>query len=396
VTVSFDLSKPLADYGQVLREWSVDAVRPHARQADTDHAPPANWRDILATCPVPVGSPAVRGGAPPPTFDEGTWVSKLVMYENISYGDVWATPKLNNGIGQLVVAGMGTPEQVDKWYTSFLEDKQIAAFALTEPGFGSDTSMVSTTAARDGDSWVINGNKIYCTQGAQCTYVVVFATIDKSLGAKGINAFVVPADTPGFTVVKPNEDKLGITSWVTSELLFDNCVVPLENRLGYDAAGNHVTTRGGQAAALGALATNRPNMAMMAIGVARASLDIAEGLLRGRRGGFAAHRWSAVENEVARMRLALDRGWRVCFNTMLKVDQGDPDRAWSAMGKSFAPQTCERVVRRCMQLLGPDGVSKDLLLEKWYRDLKIMDIFEGSGQVQRLVVARSLMGRTVG
>lgn len=396
MTVSFDLSKPLTDYGQVLREWSVEAVRPYARQADTDHAPPANWRDILGTCPVPIGSPAVCGGAPQPTFDEGKWISKLVMYENISYGDVWATPKLNNGIGQLVVAGMGTPEQVDKWYTSFLEDKQIAAFALTEPGFGSDTSMVSTTAARDGDSWVINGNKIYCTQGAHCTYVVVFATIDKSLGAKGINAFVVPAGTPGFTVVKPNEDKLGITSWVTSELLFDNCVVPLENRLGYDAAGNRVTTRGGQAAALGALSTNRPNMAMMAIGVARASLDIAEGLLRERRAGFAAHRWSAVENEIARMRLALDRGWRVCFNTMFKVDQGDPDRAWSAMGKSFAPQTCERVVRRCMQLLGPDGVSTDLLLEKWYRDVKIMDIFEGSGQVQRLVVARSLMGRTVG
>ena len=291
---------------------------------------------------------------------------------------------------------MGTPEQIDKWYTPIVETGQVTAFALTEPGFGSDTSRVATTAVRDGGNWVLNGNKIYCTQGSECQYAVVFATVDKSLGAKGINAFVVPAGTPGFVVVKPNEDKLGITSWSTSELLFDNCVIPAENRLGYDAEGNHVGARGGQAGALGALATNRPNMSAMAIGVAAASVDIAEGLLSEQRAGFAPHRWSAVQAEFTRMRHALDRGRRVCFAAQFAVDQGRPDRTSAAMGKGYPPQTCERVVRRCMQLLGPEGTSKELLLEKWYRDLKIMDIFEGSGQVQRVMVARSLMGRVAG
>src|SRR6185437_13386012 len=130
-----------------------------------------------------------------------------------------------------------------------------------------------------------------------CEYVVVFATIDKSLGGKGINAFVVPTGTPGFVVVKPNEDKLGITSWSTSELLFDNCVIPAENRLGYDAAGNKVSVKGGQAAALTALSVNRPNMSMMAIGVAEASVDIAEERLRADRAGFSAQRWSVIETD---------------------------------------------------------------------------------------------------
>jgi acyl-CoA dehydrogenase len=213
------------------------------------------------------------------------------------------------------------------------------------------------------------------------------------LGAKGINAFVVPAGTPGFTVVKPNEDKLGITSWSTSELLFDSCAVPAENRLGYDAQGNRQGLLGGQAGALSALSTNRPNMSMIAVGVAQASIDITEGVLRSRRDSFRADRWSTIENDLVRMRLALERGRRVCVNSMHLVDQGRTDRVWPAIGKGYPPQTCERVIRRCMQLLGPDGVSKELLLEKWYRDVKIMDIFEGSGQIQRVIVGRSLMGR---
>jgi acyl-CoA dehydrogenase len=206
----------------------------------------------------------------------------------------------------------------------------------------------------------------------------------------------VPAGTPGFNVVKPNEDKLGITSWLTTELLFDNCAVPLENRLGYDAQGNHVGAVGGQAGALAVLSLNRPNMSMMAIGVAEASIDITEEVLRSRRESFTANRWSAIEKDLRQMRLALERGRRVCLYAMYLVDRGETDRLWPAVGKGYPPQTCERVIRHCMQLLGPEGVSKEFLMEKWYRDVKIMDIFEGSGQVQRIVVGRTLMGRIAG
>jgi acyl-CoA dehydrogenase len=256
--------------------------------------------------------------------------------------------------------------------------------------------MVATTATRDGDTWVINGAKIYCSGGATAEYVVVFATVDKSLGAKGISAFVVPRGTPGFLVTKENEDKLGIRSWNTSQLYFDNCVVPLENRLGWSARGEEAVRISGQGGALSALANNRPNMSAMAIGLAQASLDIATPILKRDNAQFSPRRWAGIESDLLKMNAALSRGRRMNYKAQYLVDKGMEDRAVSAAGKGFAPQTCERIVRRCMQLLGPEGTSKDLLLEKWYRDLKIMDIFEGSGQVQRIVVGRTLMGRVAG
>ncbi|MCJ0949902.1 hypothetical protein F6X56_01455 (plasmid) [Rhodococcus erythropolis] len=396
MSYSFQLSKPLVDYGRAIREWSASEARPYARQADLDHRPPSNWADILDTCPVPLGRIDTAEPDPIPTFDEGYWTSSLVFYENINYGDIWVHPTLGGGIGHLVVESMGTPEQIEKWYTPVVERGLPTGFALTEPHFGSDTSQVSTTATRDGDNWVLKGSKIYCSGGATSDYVVVFATVDKSLGAKGINAFVVPAGTPGFIIAKENEQKLGIRSWVTSELLFDNCVIPVENQLGWTADGNAAPRRSGQGGALGALANNRPNMAAMCIGLGQAAIDLTTSILAGQKAAFSPQRWRAVEQDLEAMNFALERGRRMSFRAQYLVDQGKEDRAISAAGKGYAPETVERVIRRCMQLLGPEGTSEELLLEKWYRDVKIMDIFEGSGQVQRIVVGRTLMGRLVG
>jgi len=396
MSYSYQLSKPLATYGRELRDWSASEVRPFARQADTDHKPPANWAKVLDTSPVPLGRTDLAEPDPVPTFEEGSWVSSLVFYENINYGDIWVHPTLGGGIGHLVVESMGTDEQIEKWYKPVVERGLPTGFALTEPHFGSDTSQVSTTAVRDGDSWILNGSKIFCTGGATSDYVVVFATTDKSLGAKGISAFVVPAGTPGFVIVKENEEKLGIRSWVTSQLLFDNCVIPVENQLGWNAAGDSTPRRSGQGGALGALSNNRPNMAAMAIGLGQASIDVTTSILAGQKTGFTPQRWASIERDLEAMNFALERGRRVCFRGQSLVDSGNEDRAVSAAGKGYPPETVERVIRRCMQLLGPEGTSQELLLEKWYRDVKIMDIFEGSGQVQRIVVGRTLMGRLVG
>jgi acyl-CoA dehydrogenase len=396
MSLSFALSKPLADYGRAVREWSVAECRPYAREADNRHAPPENWSQILDTSPVPLGRHDKPDAEPKPAFEEGSWVSNVVFYENINYGDIWVQSTLGGGIGHLVVDSMGTPEQVEKWYKPVVAGGLTTAFALTEPHFGSDTSQVSTTATRDGDTWVLKGTKIFCSAGATAEYTVVFATTDKSLGAKGINAFVVPKETPGFLVAKANEHKLGIRSWVTSELVFDNCAIPVENMLGWGADETAKPRRSGQGGALGALSYNRPNMAAMSIGLAQASLDLTAGLLAGQKAGFTPQRWSNIEAELKNMNYALERGRRLIFHAQFLIDQGKPDVTASAMGKSYPPRTTERVIRRCMQLLGPEGTSQDLLLEKWYRDVKIMDIFEGSGQVQRILVGRSLMGRLVG
>ncbi|MDX2675080.1 acyl-CoA dehydrogenase family protein [Streptomyces sp. NY05-11A] len=398
MSLSFEISKELADYAGTLREWSAAECRPYAREADERHAPPANWAEILDTSPVPLGRGDKPEAAPVPEFEEGHWVSKAVITEAIAYGDIWVTPVVGGGIGLLVVEAMGTPEQIARWYDPILASGAPTGFALTEPGFGSDTSLVSTTATRDGDTWVLNGTKIFCSSGATADYVTVFATVDKSLGAKGISCFVVPKGTPGFVVAKPNESKLGIRSWLTSELLFDNCVIPLENRLGWSAEGEVAARRSGRSGALAALVHNRPSMAAMAIALAQASLDVTRDLLTEQRAGFAPQRWAMVETELENMGHALERGRRLIMRAQYLVDIGKDagDTAAAAAAKGYAPHTCERVIRRCIQLLGPEGWSQELLLEKWYRDVKIMDIFEGSGQIQRIIAGRTLMGRLVG
>lgn len=396
MTITFELSKPLAEYGRTLREWSVAEVRPYARQADADHAPPERWSKILDTCPVPLGRTDKGKLDRIPTFEEGRWTSELVFYENINYGDVWPLALLNTNIGHLVVEATGTPEQVERWYRPAAENGVIWSFALTEPGFGSDTSQVAATARRDGDSWVLNGSKIYASNAAIAEFITVFATVDKSLGGKGIRAFVVPRDTPGLSITKANEAKMGVRSWLTSAFALDDCVVPLDHCIGMTPDGSTPAARSGQGAALRALANNRPNVAAMAVGIAQASVDMAAGILRGQRTGFASRRWTAIQDDLSRMNAALDRARRVNFQSQALVDRGTPSRQASASAKAYAPETAERIIRRCMQLLGPEGTSQELLLEKWYRDVKIIDIFEGTGQIHRLVVARTVLGRVAG
>ena len=394
----FELSAELSDYGRALRDWSLEFVRPHARWADEHHAPPDNWREILDTCPVAIGR-RDKHVKPLPEFHEGKWVRDLVITEALTYGDLWVNDVQGSGIGHLTVRLMGTEAQIERWYRPIVRNGGQAAFALTEPHFGSDTSMVSTTATRDGDTWVLNGTKMYCSGGATGDYTVVFASVDKGLGPSGIKAFVVEAGTPGFIIAKANEDKLGIRSWQTSELLFDDCAIPVENMLGWvgdegaaGAAGRQPKTQSGRGGALGALAQNKPNISAMGLGISQASIDITADLLLSQRDQFTSARWAKIENELDQMNAALHRVRRVNWGAQLLQDRAMLNKTEASVSKAYGPPTFERVIRRCMQLIGPEGTRKDLLLEKWYRDVKILDIFEGSAQVQRIIIGRTLLG----
>ncbi len=398
----YELSPELQAYAKSLRDWSVEKVRPHARAADESHFPPANWKDILDSCPVAIGRRDKRNVLPFPTFTEGKWVRDLVITESLTYGDLWVCDVQGAGIGHLTVRLMGTPAQIERWYRPIIDNGGQAAFALTEPSFGSDTSMVSTTATRDGDTWVINGTKMYCSGGATGDYVVVFANVDKSLGASGIKAFVVEQGTPGMIIAKPNEDKLGIRSWQTTELLFDECHVPLDHQLGWIgdegelSSKSQPTTQSGRGGALGALAQNKPNISAMGLGIAQAAIDVTRERLHTMRDGFTDARQAKIKNELTQMNAALHRIRRVNWGAQSLLDRGMHNKSEASVSKAFGPPTFERVIRRCMQLLGPDGSSKELLLEKWYRDVKILDIFEGSAQVQRIIIGRTLMGYEAG
>ncbi|MER6830707.1 acyl-CoA dehydrogenase family protein [Streptosporangium sp. NPDC000563] len=392
--VNLELSPELRRYERELREWSVEMVRPHARKADTDHEPPANWKEIIDSCPVPLSKNTAPAGAADhpedlPTFPDGELMRGLVQYEMLNYGDIWAMHCMGGGIAHIVVRMLGTEEQSKRWYEPIISGGGTTGFALTEPQFGSDTSMIQTRAVRDGDTWVLKGQKIFCSHGASADFVVAFATTDPARGAAASEAFVVERGTPGFEIIRANEDKLGLRSWETSQLGFDDCRIPLENRLGY-VPGADGTAGGGRLGALSVLNNNRPNVGSMAIGIAQAALDVTVEVLAEQRHGYRPHRWSAIQDDLDAMSAALERGRRMCRRAQWMRGQGLPNRLEASAAKAFSPGTAERVVRRCMQILGPDGASTDLLLEKWYRDLKILDIFEGTGQVQRMVVGKEL------
>lgn len=385
------LSDELRAFGAELQQWAVSAIRPHARRADIDHAPPANAMQILASAPAPLW--ALASKEPSVTdFVDGVDMVYMVFREAVGYGDVWPTQILSPGIGHLVVKAIGTAEQVELWHDAVLASGQKMAFGLTEPGTGSDTSQIITTARRDGDRWILNGIKMYCSMGAIADYIMVFATIDKTLGRAGIRAFVVPRDTPGLVVVKPNEDKLGMRSWITSQIALDGCAVPLLNMLGVTDA-EHDKAANGLAGALSTLNDNRANVSAMSLSLARAGLDETRTLLGSHVSGYTGPRAAIVHAQIDQMAHAIDRARLVNYTAQAKNASLLRNRVNIPVAKAFGPPIAERVLARCMQLLGPDGASEDLLLEKWYRDVKICDIFEGTGEMMRILIARHLMGR---
>jgi acyl-CoA dehydrogenase len=332
---------------------------------------------------------------------DGAGVVEALIMEDVAFGDHWPMfAEQAGGIGHNVVHAMGTPEQRERWAAPVRRGEATSAFALTEPHFGSDPSQVATTARREGDTWVINGLKMYCTGGASASYVVVFATIDKSAGRHGIRAFVVEKETPGARVTKPNENKLGIRSSETSEISYENCTIPLDHCLGFDANGLVEATgeKGGERkqsgflGALGAMTDSRPLLAGMVVGLARAARQVTHDWAIERQSEFTTPRWTRLEEEFERMEYALDHASRLVVRAMWEKDRRIPNRRTGSAAKAYAPPIAERVIRRCVQLMGPDGTSQEYLVEKWYRDAKIFDIFEGSGQIQRITLARELMG----
>ena len=404
MSFDFQVSQPLRDYATALKAWGAKPeVRARALELDGGPALPLVdperlkelRKELFAEIPPP---------SPPTELEDPAPIRLAVLVEAISYcnglvslqslGDALGT---DSGAGLLgfVAEALGTPEQKKKWTGNLAKRGLSTAFALTEAGFGSDTSRVATTAVRDGETWVINGTKMYCSGGATADYLVVFANIDKSLGAAGIKAFIVPTDAPGFKVLKFNEDKLGIRNAVTSELGFEDCTVPLDHMLGWSENEGGTTTKmpSGRSGALGALSQNRPNISAGGVGTAQSAVDFAREVLQEQRESFTPGRWAKVQNELDNMDACLDRIRDIVLNAQWRNTKRLPNRLETSTAKAFGPPNCEKIIRRCMQFLGHEGTSHKYLFERWYRDIKIQDIFEGSGQIQRIVIGRELFGR---
>ncbi len=334
-------------------------------------------------------------------FLTGLGVTGALMVEELCWGDAGlylASP--GPGLGGAAVFAAGTKEQWGRFLARYNEGKpKWGAMAMTEPGCGSDTAAIQATAVRDGDDWVLNGDKIFVTMGHRALdlsegIIVVWASIDKSAGRAGMKSFVVEAGTPGMRVEKL-EKKLGIKASDTATVIFENCRIPFNNILG--KAEVKSKTEGFK----GAMATfdvTRPLVAAQALGVTRAALDMLKDELD--KQGIKIHydvprsKQTAIERDFMEM----EANWRAAhllvLRAMWQLQSGTPNALEASMAKAKAGRAATLITQRAVELMGPLGYSRKLLLEKFMRDAKINDIFEGTGQINTLVVARRVLNYT--
>jgi acyl-CoA dehydrogenase len=274
------------------------------------------------------------------------------------------------------------------------------AMAMTEPGCGSDTSAITATAVHNGAEWVLNGEKIFVTWGKRAAenpggLVVVWATVDKSAGRAGMKSFVVPAGTPGMRVEKL-EKKLGIRASDTATLIFDNCRIPFDNILGSPEVKkvDKSQTKGFK----GAMATfdaTRPIVAAMAIGVGRAALDFVKEALEKEgitiRYGMPRQKVTALERDVIEMEANFKAAKLLTLRALWMMSELQPNNLEASMAKAKAGLAVTKITQKAVEIMGPLGYSRKYLLEKWMRDAKINDIFEGTGQINMLIVARRIL-----
>lgn len=291
----------------------------------------------------------------------------------------------------LVTAGLasepiyvyGTEEQRKRFILPIAAGKKLAAFALTEAGAGSDPASLETTATRRDDGYLLNGNKIFITNGAEADIILVFATRDKALRHKGITAFVVEKGFPGFSVGK-HERKLGVRASSTVELIFQDCLVPEANRLGSEGEGFKI--------ALNAIDASRVVVAAQALGIAQGAFDKALAYAKERQQfGQPIINFQAIQWMLADMATEIDAARLLIYRAAYLQDKEQPFIKEAAMAKVFAAETAMSVTTKAIQIYGGYGYIKDYPVERYFRDAKITEIYEGTSEMQRMTIARQLM-----
>lgn len=324
--------------------------------------------------------------------DSGMGVMSMLISAAQTWGDYSVRMRRGQGgLGNAALRAAGTPEQQEKWGGLTL------AMAITEPGCGSDPSLVSTTAVLDEETneWVLSGEKIFVTTGCRADGVVVWATIDKSAGRAGIKSFLVEKGTPGFTVTH-KEKKLGIRADDTAAYVFKDCRIPRENLLG----GKEEIPKEGSGGFKGVMKTfnmTRPAVAAIGLGIAEAALDLTRDKLREAgldvdRYDGGLHSRSAVVEKFQRLEALYEAAMLTVLRAAWLSEKGQPNNLEASISKAKGGSAVREITQGCIEILGPIGVSRAELLEKWFRDCRITDIYEGTGEIQNLIIARQILG----
>lgn len=318
----------------------------------------------------------------------GTNMASVLSVIEMCWGDVGLLLSMpRQGLGNSAIASVATEDQLERFAGTW------AAMAITEAECGSDSAAITTTAVKDGEYYVLNGEKIFVTAGDRADSVVVWATLDKDQGRAAIKSFVVPKDAPGIRVERL-EHKLGIRASDTAVIVLDDCRVHESNLLG----NPQIDTKQGFAGAMATFDNTRPLVAGMAVGCARAALERTRELLETAGIQIDYDRPISVQPHAAATFIQLEADWEAGHLLTLEAawmaDNSEPNSLQASMAKAKAGRVGNDITLRCVELIGTLGYSEDELLEKWARDSKILDIFEGTQQIQQLIVARRLLGLT--
>ncbi len=395
MAINLELPKKMHDVIDKAHQGAAEMMRPIARKYDLkEHAYPVEL-DSLSSVFAGVtesnttglaGTEAFRAGERMDENRNGANMAAVLQTMEASWGDAAMMLSIPyQGLGNAAIAGVATDEQLQRL------GRVWAAMAITEPDFGSDSAAVSTTATLDGDEYVINGEKIYVTAGSRATHIVVWATLDKSKGRAAIKSFIVPREHPGVSIERL-ENKLGIKASDTAAIRFDNVRVPKENLLGTP----EIEAGKGFSGVMETFDNTRPVIAAMAIGVARASLEELRKVLDDAGVEISYdrpwHAQSAAAAEFLRMEADWEASYLLALRSAWQADNRVPNSKEASMGKAKAGRTASDITLKAVEMTGTAGYSEQTLFEKWARDSKIMDIFEGTQQIQQLVVARRLLG----
>jgi len=375
----FSLTKEQQMIQTVTREFAKNEVEPIAAEVDAEERfPRETWNKMTEMGMTGIPYPREYGGA------GGDSLSYAICIEELSKacattGIMLAT---HISLGANPIFMFGTEEQKQKYLVPLASGKKMGAFGLTEPNAGTDAAAQQTTAVRDGDNFILNGTKVFITNGGEADTYIIFAMTDKSKGTRGISAFIVESDTPGFSIGKI-EEKLGIRGSSTSELIFEDCVIPAANLLGEENRGFSI--------AMKTLDGGRIGVASQALGIAQGALDYAVAYMKERVqfgkpiSSFQGLQWMAAEMET-QIQAARLLVYRAAYNK----ENGLPYNKEASMAKFYASSVAMDVTTKAVQLLGGYGYIREYPVERMMRDAKITEIYEGTSQVQRMVIAGSL------
>jgi len=378
--MDFSLSEDQKMLKAMVREFAEKEVEPVAAKIDEEGIfPSAAIKKAAEIGLMGTGYPEASGGS------GGGAVEQVIVFEELARAcaSTSGVVIVTNELGAYPIYTFGTEEQKKKYLIPLLKGEKMGAFGLTEAGAGSDVAAIAMTATKKASGYVLNGNKIFISNGAEAEITIIFATLDKSQGYRGITAFIVEKGMTGYSVGK-HERKMGIRGSSTTELIFDNCFVPAGNRLGPEGKGFSI--------ALETIDGSRIGIAAQAIGIAQAAFDKALAYSKERQQfGQAIVNYQAIQWMLADMATQIDAARLLTYRAAYLKDNHQPFIKEASMAKVYAAEMANFVTTKALQIYGGYGYIKDFPLERYFRDARITEIYEGTSEMQRMTIARQLI-----